>query len=536
MSSATATGVEEQVKESKKMLEDLKTRLKDELAARRRMYEYKIKWNSESGINPDIEEEHRTYIRQLCEDFYKRLKEDIKSAVAHRENSLQDRHGQPDHDVLRTAGDDSKSQFSRHSAPGFARSAGPERRSSTTDLAAEDLPPYVKMIVSTLPEDHYEAFPKLKARYENETSNFYDVPRLGHADVSGILEMWLKDAGRRLTPDQMATLLETCKNCPLPLFLKLSFDEACRWRSYWPPEETKLEAGVRESINVMFTRMEGLHGKTFVERALGYLTVSRGGLTETELEDVLSCDDEVLNSVYVYHTPPVRRLPPLLLVRLKDDLMEYMVDRGADGVQVFFWYHRQFLETARARYCDDKTSQLLHAGLADFFAGTWATVGDQRREKPYTVKGTEERADRIVTPQPLMFGNSFNLRKLNNLPHHAIKAKNTTMLHKECLLNYDFLRAKLEASAIRAVLDDYTKARKAFPKDEDVETVGEALQLSQVSLPPRPKATSVSDPWQNPPSCKGSYFDGCLYVINVEEGKRVQKIEDVRTHDVNICL
>ena len=48
------------------------------------------------------------------------------------------------------------------------------------------------------------------------------------------------------------------------------------------------------------------------------------------------------------------------------------VDRGADGVQVIFWYHRQFVEAAEARYCQGETSQKLHTALADFFGGTWA--------------------------------------------------------------------------------------------------------------------------------------------------------------------
>jgi len=51
---------------------------------------------------------------------------------------------------------------------------------------------------------------------------------------------------------------------------------------------------------------------------------AKSGLSDSELEDILSCDDEVLNDVYVYWTPPMRRLPPLLLVRLKTDLQQYV--------------------------------------------------------------------------------------------------------------------------------------------------------------------------------------------------------------------
>ena len=52
--------------------------------------------------------------------------------------------------------------------------------------------------------------------------------------------------------------------------------------------------------------------------------IAKNGLSESELEDILSCDNDVLNDVYVYWTPPIRRLPPLLMVRLRTDLSSYL--------------------------------------------------------------------------------------------------------------------------------------------------------------------------------------------------------------------
>ena len=54
------------------------------------------------------------------------------------------------------------------------------------------------------------------------------------------------------------------------------------------------------------------------------MPTGQNGLSEIELEDILSCDDDVLNDVYQYWTPPVRRLPPLLFVRLKADVNQYL--------------------------------------------------------------------------------------------------------------------------------------------------------------------------------------------------------------------
>ena len=46
-------------------------------------------------------------------------------------------------------------------------------------------------------------------------------------------------------------------------------------------------------IDKLFDRVEKYHGMTFVKHVLSYLTASKNGLSDTEIEDVLSLDDEV---------------------------------------------------------------------------------------------------------------------------------------------------------------------------------------------------------------------------------------------------
>ena len=82
------------------------------------------------------------------------------------------------------------------------------------------------------------------------------------------------------------------------------------------------------------------HGRILVFHALAYITAAKSGLSESELEDLISLDDKVLDDVYQYHLPPVRRIPPLLLTRIRNDLPNYLSEREADGVSVMNWYHR----------------------------------------------------------------------------------------------------------------------------------------------------------------------------------------------------
>ncbi|WAR01784.1 NWD1-like protein [Mya arenaria] len=340
------------------------------------------------------------------------------------------------------------------------------------------LRPNVKVIVSTLPENQFEAYPILKSTIRAD-ANLVKIPTLTSDDFEKIIDKWLKLKKRNLTPDQKNLLLHMCKKCPSPLFLKLSFDKACMWTSFATKGTTALEPSIRKSIDTLFERLEVMHGKIFVSHALGYLTISRSGLTETELEDILSCDDEVLNDVYMYWTPPIRRLPPMLVIRLRADLEEYLVDRGADNVQVMYWYHRQFIEAARNRYLgDENVTQKLHTSLAAFFAGTWAGV-----KKDYvSAKGEKGSADRLVSQQPNKFGSSYNLRKLNNLPYHRCYGTQKDLAKKESLCNFDFLMDKLKATNLWSIMEDLALARTVFPDDEAIESVYDALRLSQQGI------------------------------------------------------
>lgn len=46
-------------------------------------------------------------------------------------------------------------------------------------------------------------------------------------------------------------------------------------------------------INSLFDRVERYHGYKFVMHTLSYLTASKNGLSDMEIEDILSLDDEV---------------------------------------------------------------------------------------------------------------------------------------------------------------------------------------------------------------------------------------------------
>lgn len=312
---------------------------------------------------------------------------------------------------------------------------------------------------------------------------------MNQEEAGSILDKWLSNAKRCLTPQQRHIVLNSFSNCPLPLFLKLIFDEACRWKSFTPDQEAHLPSTIPEIINSLFDRLEKLHGNMLVRRSLAYISASRNGLTESELEDLLSLDDDVLNDVYQYWTPPVRRLPPLLWLRVRADLGDYLVERGSEGARVNFWYHRQFIEVCRERYLQGHQHSVIHCNMAEYFLGKWSNG----EKKPFVNKNGEHfEMDRLVAQQPLMYSTNeewpvFNKRKLAELPYHLLKTKQVKKLKEAALFNYDFLLAKFRSMSHGLVMEDMRMAMNVFPEDEELHLMYDVLDLCTNALKVEPR-------------------------------------------------
>lgn len=212
----------------------------------------------------------------------------------------------------------------------------------------------------------------------------------------------------------------------------------------------------------MFTKLEKKHGELLISRALSYLIESRNGLSSPEMENILSCDEDVLSDIFEWWTPPVRRLPPLLWKRILEDLGKFVVERGVHGVTVNSLYHRQFREAAKARYVTTiEQEKKIAAHLAKFFNGDFSTP----RLVPFINKkagGVVQAEDRLIEPQPVRYSSvQFNRRKLSELPYLQTKSGDFRSLSSS-LFSFEFIEAKAEAGMLDELEEDYETARLAI--------------------------------------------------------------------------
>ena len=334
------------------------------------------------------------------------------------------------------------------------------------DWMITTLPENVKIVYTVL-ENFQNLFGKTKTLIKN-VNNFVRIDLLNKHSGREIIDTWLKQNNRQITDKQSVLLddllieVDYCRQVN-PLFVKLIYDIfISKWKSYenlYENMEFKHKflslLNINNVVEYLFSTLERVHGKILFSRLLFYMNSLQNGISEVEIEGVLSIDDNVLYNIFEYHHPPFRRFPQALWVRIKDDLKEYLIEKQIDNTPVIYWYHRCLIETSNKLYVEsledsDRDAHLVN--VLDYYNETWKIKPkwfgyNEKLKKKLKKTGSEET--RITANQPIEFASldqtkRFNKRKLRELPviitQFSSKVKREELTLVFVFLNYEFLR------------------------------------------------------------------------------------------------
>ncbi|MCP4432710.1 MAG: DUF4062 domain-containing protein, partial [Gammaproteobacteria bacterium] len=244
-----------------------------------------------------------------------------------------------------------------------------------TSWVPKKLPKNLKVLVSTLERQDDQSGKALeRIRDHIEANNIVRLDKLSEESIPTLISKLLKDQNRTLNEEQLKVLSQRAGRSGLPLYLKLATDIALRWRSH---EESALTCGaLPESIEeLILFRFDMLsndenHGKIFVANALGFLAASTKGLSEIELQAMLSSNTATFEEFTATSLVPpskyaldLQKIPITLPLRFIADLEGYLCEVEADGEQVIAFYHRLVRETAVKRYLGPNH----HLEIANYF-------------------------------------------------------------------------------------------------------------------------------------------------------------------------
>ncbi len=371
------------------------------------------------------------------------------------------------------------------------------------------VPDHVRIIISIRSRE-------IDSSLEQRLAGIVSVGALSPVEGETLLTKWLEAADRTLqTPQRLAVLEKFNQSQGRPLYLRLAFEEARRWRSGSgePPEE--LAQGIPGIIRQnLLSRLgqEDKHGEMLVSHVLGYLAASRYGLAEDELVDLLSRDVKVYAWFLrnVFHTPQdiliatvkylrdrgelptdgnlmskreeeltaqrwlegVRadsreleaflsevlakpqgpRLPVVLWSRLFFDLQPYLSSTQAGGSPLLAFFHRELGDVAVEQYLADDLQIPFHVKMADYFRD----IADPTKEGGWD--GDDPRG-------------------LSELPYHLTMGAREDQVH-DTLTDLKFLDAKINSLGPQALIDDYVMVERTGLSDAALHMIQEGLRLS----------------------------------------------------------
>jgi WD40 repeat protein len=310
-----------------------------------------------------------------------------------------------------------------------------------------ELPLNVRLVVTTLPGEYLTIL-----QSKLSPSSVLELNPIPISEARILLDRWLKDADRTLQEAQQDAVLRGFETCGLPLYLKLAFEEARKWKSFDSP--INLNPGIRGIIRNLFSRLSGEanHGKLLLARSLSYLAAAKNGLAEDEMLDILSTDKEVMTDFRRRFTmsPEVERLPVAVWSRLYADLEPYLTQLTADGTSVLNFYHRELRSTVETDFLINENKKECHFALARYFAS-----------------------------QPLKLGREtfINLRKLSELPFQQAHGQIWDDL-KTTLTDLQFLYSKICAANPYFLIEDYAEGFRTGYKSENLDVIVDAIRRS----------------------------------------------------------
>ena len=339
-------------------------------------------------------------------------------------------------------------------------------------------------------------------RLENKIEDgLMEMPEYTASTCEDIVKLLMSEYGVRqsVSFEEWRRIKQLLQSETSPLFATLVYEQTIsKWQPFDILQRETVEGSVDEHISRIFARLESKYSAKFVRKVFGYLTAVNTGLTESELDDILSLDEKVLNDVYISNKeyPHMRRMTHFRWASLRQDIEPYLVQRKNGGVATLTWRFRTFATLAMDRYLpdDDDATLKIYSNMADYFLGVW----DGTKRKPfkhpsvlmakYKLVERDDECCRNVLSQPLSFGDyrRCNDRKLNMLPYILVRCERYEELKSAVFCNYDWLSCKLRTTSVQRTIADFE-----LYEDREATLVADALRMSKSALLVDPDALGV---------------------------------------------
>ena len=241
--------------------------------------------------------------------------------------------------------------------------------------------------------------------------------------------------------------------------------------------DSKIENGTEGLIFQYLSHVESHIGITLLTFVLGILVTVKHGICESEMLDLLSCEDSVLNIIFFNEDTKVRRFPAVIWTLTKK-LLDPFLSTQVLGGRTLTMFSCEAYRTVVKKYLQNKGCSIKAYAqvLVDYFFGKWA----EGQKKPVSPSSSVTK-DRFVLDQPLAYGPNPNRRKLEELPYQVLQLNDS--IRDNFLLDATWLLYKFCGSDPYQMLEDLSMHQRTLSEsDKQLELLENLVQLSSYAL------------------------------------------------------
>ncbi|WP_298286863.1 DUF4062 domain-containing protein [uncultured Lutibacter sp.] len=215
------------------------------------------------------------------------------------------------------------------------------------------LPENIKIIISALNDPNYQADSSYFKFLTKITPNTNLVSDFNNPKK--LLKNLLQKENRTLQEHQLKYFLNQYKSIQTPLYIYVTSQEIKHWKSYDLTKEQSLVESykIQDLANSQKGAIEEFiknlskvfhHDKEFVEKILSLIYISKDGLSENEILELINTDVSLIQKLApdTWHTNISKELPLVIWSRLYTHLKPFLRIKNQDNEKLLFFFHREF--------------------------------------------------------------------------------------------------------------------------------------------------------------------------------------------------
>ncbi|GIX76385.1 NACHT and WD repeat domain-containing protein 2 [Caerostris darwini] len=337
-----------------------------------------------------------------------------------------------------------------------------------------ELPAHVKLIMTV--RDDSEELEKIKDIME-ESDCFLSVSNPTVEDAKASITQVLESSKKRLSAPEQNMIDDYLKGDINARYSYLLGLMSTKWTDILVENAEETQKNTEGLVFQYLTHVESHLGVTLITFVLGLLIAAKHGISESEMMDLLSCEDSILNLVFFGKQTNVRRIPAILWASVKKFLDPFLRTHVLGG-RTLTMISSEAYRTIIKKFLQSKGHTVKASAqiLVDYFFGKWS----EGKAKPISPI-SEQSQDRFVLDQPLAYGPNPNKRKLEELPYQVLQVNDS--IRDNFLFDATWLLYKFCGSDPYQLLEDISTYQKTLPKsDIQLELLENVVQLSSYAL------------------------------------------------------